>query len=90
MQRCVECNDDDNSCDTRPGTVDGAGVPNTDLIIYVSAVCTETEVEGGLLAFASCCELENELDRSVSRHSYRCLRNVLLARYRILHVCLFS
>ncbi|XP_064398055.1 uncharacterized protein LOC135344730 isoform X3 [Halichondria panicea] len=72
LKRCVECNDDDNSCDTRPGTVDGAGVPDTDLIIYVSAVCTDTEVEGGLLAFASCCELENELDRPIAGYINFC------------------
>ncbi len=68
MQRCVECNNGGfSNCDTRNGTVDGAGVPNTDLIIYVSADCTDTS--SGTLAFASSCELENELDRSVSRHS---------------------
>ena len=43
---------------------------DTDLIIYVSAVCTDDDIEFGVLAFASACELENELDRSVSRHSY--------------------
>ncbi len=67
MQRCVECNNGGSSnCDTKDGSEDGLGVPDSDLIIYVSAVCTASN--SGTLAFASSCEQENVLDRSVSHH----------------------
>ncbi len=36
LQRCVECNTGNvSNCTTRPGSVDGPGVPDTDLIIYM-------------------------------------------------------
>ncbi len=68
MQRCVECNGNFFSCGTKLGTEDGLGVADTDLIIYVSAVCTANNSNPGTLAFASACELENVLDRSASHH----------------------
>lgn len=63
QQRCVECNGDFATCATRPGTVDGPGVDNTDLIIYVSSDCSSPDISSGVLAFASACELESVLDR---------------------------
>ncbi len=47
------------NCTTRPGSVDGPGVPDTDLIIYVSAL----DCRPGILAFANACQMESELDR---------------------------
>lgn len=67
IQRCFECNGVFANCARRPGTTDGPGVPNTDLIIYVSGDCTGSAP--GVLAFASSCELEDELDRLVYVHS---------------------
>ena len=64
MQICIECEDGPfSNCDIRPGTMNGPGVPDTDLIIYVAANCTGSPPSR--LAFAGACELENELDRLV-------------------------
>lgn len=60
-QRCFECNGVFANCATRPGSTDGPGVPDSDIIIYVSGDCTDTA--SGVLAFASSCEMEDELDR---------------------------
>ena len=60
-QRCVECNGSADTCGTRPGTIDGPGVPDADLIIYVAADCTGRP--NGVVAFAGACQLESELDR---------------------------
>ena len=59
LQRCVECKGSD-SCDTRPGTEDGAGIPNADMVIYVSTKPCQSE---GTLAFAGSCQLEKTYDR---------------------------
>lgn len=37
-------------------------MPDTDLILYVSADCSD--LPGGAAALASACQLESELDRS--------------------------
>ena len=67
LQRCVECNGDQSAatCATRPGSVDGNGIPDTDLVIYVSTsldggTCAPTS---GVIAFAGACQLESVLDR---------------------------
>ncbi len=63
LQRCVECNNGNvSNCTTRPGSVDGPGVPDTDLIIYVSAFDCSLRFPGAL-AFASACQMESVLDR---------------------------
>ena len=36
-------------------------MPDTDLIIYVAADCTDSP--SGVVAFAGACQLESELDR---------------------------
>ncbi len=61
QQECVECNTDPATCTTRPTTVRGAGVPNTDLIIYVSINCSDAP--SGVVAFAGACQMESQLDR---------------------------
>ena len=65
LQRCVECDGSSATCDTRPGSMDGNGVADADIIIYVGAslfggICSPTS---GVIAFASTCQLENTLDR---------------------------
>ena len=65
MQRCVECGGSFATCDTRPGSVDGSGVPDADVVIYVGAslaggICSPGSL---VIAFASSCQLENTLDR---------------------------
>ncbi len=63
LQRCVECNNGSvSNCTTRPGSVDGPGVPDTDLIIYVSAFDCSS-FGSSVVAFASACQMESELDR---------------------------
>ena len=63
LQRCVECNIGSvSNCTTRPGSVDGPGVPDTDLIIYVSASDCSS-FASSVVAFAGACQLESELDR---------------------------
>ncbi len=64
QQECVECNTDPATCTTRPTTVRGAGVPNTDLIIYVSINCSDAP--SGVVAFAGACQMESQLDRWAS------------------------
>ena len=64
MQRCVECGGSFSNCVTRPGSVDGSGVADADIIIYVGSVSEGTCSEfPGVIAFASTCQLENTLDR---------------------------
>ena len=65
LQRCVECGGSSATCATRSGSVDGSGVPDADVVIYVG-----TSLAGGIcspdslvIAFASACQLENTLDR---------------------------
>ena len=65
LQRCVECNENFSTCATPPGSVDGNGIPNADLVIYVGTsladgICSPTS---SVIAFASACQLENTLDR---------------------------
>ena len=65
LQRCVECGGSFSDCETRPGSVDGGGVLNADLVIYVSTslaggICAPGS---GVIAFASACQLESTLDR---------------------------
>lgn len=65
IQRCVECNGAAETCATRPGSVDGNGNPDTDLVIYVSTslgggICAPGS---GVIAFAGACQLESVLDR---------------------------
>ena len=65
LQRCVECDGNFSTCATPPGSVDGSGIPNADLVIYVgtslaNGICSPTS---SVIAFASACQLENTLDR---------------------------
>ena len=61
LQRCYECggSEDINDCSPRPGSQDGAGIPNADIVIYVR---TEP-CRRGTLASAGACQLEKQLDR---------------------------
>ncbi len=61
-QECVECNSNFSTCVTRPEIVRGVGVPNTDLIIYVS-INNCSDVISEVVAFAGACQLESQLDR---------------------------
>ena len=63
MQRCVECDGSPDDCDTRPGSTDGSGVPNADVVVYVGATTFGGFCSGGVIAFASSCQLESTLDR---------------------------
>ena len=65
MQRCVEYGGSFAICATRPGSVDGSGVPDADIIIYVgtSLAGGTCSPDSGVIAFASSCQLENTLDR---------------------------
>ena len=62
----MECNNGlPADCETLPGSVDGSGVADADIIIYVGAslfagICSPTS---GVIAFASSCQLESTLDR---------------------------
>ena len=65
MQRCVECGGSFANCATRPGSVDGSGIADADIVIYVGTslaggTCSPTS---NVIAFASACQLENTLDR---------------------------
>ncbi|XP_064398693.1 leishmanolysin-like peptidase isoform X2 [Halichondria panicea] len=99
LKRCVECNNGSvSNCTTRPGSVDGPGVSDTDLIIYVSAIdCSP--FGPGIFAFASSCQLESELDRPIAGFinfcpgSYDNLDDDTLTRnglHEVLHVLVFS
>ena len=63
LQRCGQCNGNNPpNCDITE--TDGAGVANSDIVVYVStsndAPCGPTST---VLAFASACQLESTLDR---------------------------
>lgn len=62
------CNGSSDTCDTRPGSMDGVGV-DADIIVIVGTtvsggICSTTAT--GVIAFASSCQLENTFDRYVS------------------------
>ena len=63
VQRCVECNGDFSAC-APSGGENGAGVPNADFVLYVSAI-DDPACTNNVLAFAGACELEQTLDRFV-------------------------
>ena len=53
-----------NSCTQRSGSVDGAGLADTDMVIYYTFSNTGTcDASSNVIAFASACELERSLDR---------------------------
>ena len=70
IQRCVECNGSPTNCNTRPGSTDGSGVPNADIIVYVSATTLGGFCSGGTIAFAGACQLESTLDRYILSKPY--------------------
>jgi hypothetical protein len=65
MQRCVECGGDSATCATQSGSVDGSGVADADVVIYVgtSLAGGDCSPTSGVIAFASSCQLESTLDR---------------------------
>ncbi|KAI6653738.1 hypothetical protein LOD99_3242 [Oopsacas minuta] len=64
LSRCIECNPVTSSCNFAEGSVDGAGVSDSDYVLYVSAVNDLTKCPG-ILAFAGPCTLEYGLNRPV-------------------------
>ena len=62
-QQCTECNGDISTC-TPTGPDDGEGVADADFVLYVTAI-QELPCDNffEVLAFASACEMEEELDR---------------------------
>ncbi|KAL5468694.1 hypothetical protein EMCRGX_G029802 [Ephydatia muelleri] len=63
LQVCRQCNGGGVSSCTQTGTA-GAGVSNTDYILYVSAVSTSCGAR--LIAFATFCQTESFLDRPIA------------------------
>ena len=56
--------------------MDGTGVQDSDLIIYVAASVADTTCDptfSGLIAFAGTCQLESTLDRYPTIHELYCL-----------------
>ena len=62
LQRCVECDGSNmtDDCVTRGGTADGAGIPDADMVIYVSTLPCDSPYT---IAFAGACQLESKYDR---------------------------
>ena len=52
-------------CRAQSGSVNGPGISDTDLIIYVSAKNTYS-CDDSIIAYASACQLESVYDRYVS------------------------
>ena len=63
LQQCIQCNGGPFSSCTAVGS-GGAGVPNTDFVLYVSALNINPCGAGSsTIAFAASCEMEQVLDR---------------------------
>ncbi|XP_064398674.1 leishmanolysin-like peptidase isoform X2 [Halichondria panicea] len=99
LKRCVECNNGSvSNCTTRPGSVDGPGVPDTDLIIYVSAFDCSS-FGSSVVAFASACQMESELDRPIAGRINFCPGNyeefndnslIRIGLHEVIHAMVFS
>ncbi|KAL4002492.1 Leishmanolysin family protein [Acanthocheilonema viteae] len=83
------------------GPPDGVGVPNTDFLLYVSAVLSERCKNVDTVAYAAHCQQEADLDRPIAGHVNLCPnalstalhdREVLLStvKHEILHALGFS
>ena len=74
IQRCVECrNTDPLECALGTPSTDGPGIPNTDFIVYVSAMpCVGTQT----LASAAACQMESDLDRPIAGNINFCRNNL--------------
>ena len=75
LQQCRQCNDGNTMAQCEVIGSDGAGVADTDFILYVSA--DDNRCPGGfgnaqILAFATSCQLEAELDRPVAGNVHFC------------------
>lgn len=75
LKQCRQCNDGNTMAQCEVIGSDGAGVADTDFILYVSA--DDNRCPGGfgnaqILAFATSCQLEAELDRPVAGNVHFC------------------
>lgn len=99
LKRCVQCdNTSPQSLQCSPGvpSTDGAGVADTDYILYISALPC---VEGPTLAFAAACQMESQLDRPIAGYINFCPNNLgettrdylfQVAKHELFHALGFS
>ncbi|VDK67351.1 unnamed protein product, partial [Onchocerca ochengi] len=101
LYQCRYCiSPDSQNCDIT-GPPDGIGVPNTDFLLYVSAVLSERCKNIDTVAYAAHCQQEAHLDRPIAGHVNLCPnalstalhdREVLIStvKHEILHALGFS
>ena len=66
----MECSGSSLTCETQSGSVDGPGIADSDVVIYVSTSLADGVCGGdsSTIAFANSCQLESTLDR----YNYYC------------------
>uniref|UniRef100_A0A0R3RHQ4 Leishmanolysin-like peptidase n=1 Tax=Elaeophora elaphi TaxID=1147741 RepID=A0A0R3RHQ4_9BILA len=101
LYQCRYCTSPESQNCGVTGPPDGAGVPNTDFLLYVSAVLSERCKNVDTVAYAAHCQQEADLDRPIAGHVNLCPnalstalhdREVLLStvKHEILHALGFS
>ena len=99
MQRCIQCNGEQPpACSLGDPSTDGAGVPDTDYILYISA--NQGQCPGSsVVAFAGACQMESTLDRPIAGYINFCPNTLgevttdylySIAKHEILHALAFS
>jgi leishmanolysin-like peptidase len=101
LKRCIECNGQQPPCSPGDPSTDGAGVSNTDYILYISANQNEClgQATSTVIAFAGACQLESSLDRPIAGFINFCPDNLEgttrdflfdVAKHELFHAIAFS
>ncbi|EFO20021.2 hypothetical protein LOAG_08471 [Loa loa] len=101
LYQCRYCTSPESQNCGTTGPADGIGVPNTDFLLYVSAVVSERCKNADTVAYAAHCQQEADRDRPIAGHVNLCPnalstalhdREILLStvKHEILHALGFS
>ncbi|KAE8581715.1 hypothetical protein XENTR_v10024914 [Xenopus tropicalis] len=71
LQQCRVCSETQWHCGPS-GPPDGPGIPDTDFVLYVSAMTTERCSQENIVAYAAYCQLEAEMDRPIAGYANLC------------------
>ncbi|KAM4626891.1 leishmanolysin-like peptidase [Discoglossus pictus] len=71
LQQCMACSDVGHYCGPS-GAQSGKGIPDTDFVLYVSALTTERCSHDNIVAYTAYCQLEAEMDRPIAGYANLC------------------